>query len=272
MSYCVICGSGEAPELIAKKITSTGEDVFLILLKEANFKKELKKFKHKEISFCKTGEILKLMKENNVKKVIIIGGMKMPNFSEIKPDLVGSILLTKILMLKNKGDDVVLRKIAEFIESKGFEVIDGKKFIENKNYIIETNRKPNSEELNDISIGINALNIISETDVGQAIVISSSRIIGIEAVEGTDLLIERCGKYNKKNKRFKGKMILIKLMKNNQDKKLDAPTIGIKTIKLLKKNNFSGIAIRENETIFLNKEKCINFANKNNLFIYLINC
>ena len=65
-------------------------------------------------------------------------------------------------------------------------------------------------------------------------IVQNSLILGIEAIEGTDELIKRCYKYKKRG----DKGILIKLSKYNQSKFLDIPTIGINTIKLIKKFNY----------------------------------
>ena len=60
-------------------------------------------------------------------------------------------------------------------------------------------------------------------------------------------------------------------MKYNQDTRFDLPTIGIKTLKLLKKYNYEGIFIQKKHCLIIDKEKVINFANKNNLFIVGVN-
>ena len=77
------------------------------------------------------------------------------------------------------------------------------------------------------------------------------------------LLIKRCANYKRKGENG----ILLKLIKYKQDKRLDLPTIGIKTIKLLKKYNYEGIFIQKKYCIIIEKDKVIKFANKNNIFI-----
>ena len=66
---------------------------------------------------------------------------------------------------------------------------------------------------------------------------------------------------------YEEKPVLIKLTKLNQDTRVDLPTIGLDTIKLLISSGFSGLAIQSNLTIILEKDKVINLANKNKLFI-----
>ena len=52
-----------------------------------------------------------------------------------------------------------------------------------------------------------------------------------------------------------------------QDLRIDLPTIGLKTLKQSKIAGLKGIVIKSKQNVFLDKNKCINFANKNKMFI-----
>ncbi|MAR79335.1 MAG: hypothetical protein CMM18_03790, partial [Rhodospirillaceae bacterium] len=106
---------------------------------------------------------------------------------------------------------------------------------------------------------------ISEFDIGQSIVISSNRVLGIEGPEGTDLLISRCSKMS-----YEDKPILVKTAKLNQDTRVDLPTVGLNTIQKLISSGFSGLAIQSSLTIILEKDKVLSLANKHKLFIVSI--
>ena len=51
---------------------------------------------------------------------------------------------------------------------------------------------------------------------------------------------------------------------------MDLPTVGLQTFKDLKKYNLKGVVLKSKKNIFLNKKECINFANKNQIFIHII--
>ena len=57
------------------------------------------------------------------------------------------------------------------------------------------------------------------------------------------------------------------LLKKKQDLRIDLPTIGIKTLKQSKNAGLKGIVIKKKQHVFLDKSKCIKFANKNKMFI-----
>ena len=64
---------------------------------------------------------------------------------------------------------------------------------------------------------------------------------------------------------------MIKLSKYKQSHLLDIPTIGLETIKLLKKYNYEGVYLELNKCLILNKDKVISYADSNNIFISTIN-
>ena len=64
--------------------------------------------------------------------------------------------------------------------------------------------------------------------------------------------------------------ILIKFPKKKQDLRMDLPTIGLKTLKDCKKYGLKGIVLKSKKNIFLDKNKCVSFANRNKIFIKAI--
>ena len=70
-----------------------------------------------------------------------------------------------------------------------------------------------------------------------------------------------------KSKIFRNSGVLVKFPKKKQDLRVDLPTIGFKTLKQSKIAGLKGIVIKSQQHVFLDKSKCINFANKNSMFI-----
>ena len=61
--------------------------------------------------------------------------------------------------------------------------------------------------------------------------------------------------------------MLVKFPKKKQDLRVDLPTVGLKTLKQCKLVGLKGIVVKNKQNIFLERKKCINFANKNKMFI-----
>ena len=80
--------------------------------------------------------------------------------------------------------------------------------------------------------------------------------------DGTEKMLK-----NSKSKKFRNHGVLVKFPKKKQDLRVDLPTIGLKTLKQCKTAGLKGIVIKSKQNVFLDKNKCINFANKNKMFI-----
>ena len=262
---CLIMGADELPFEILRNLPKN--EVFIIVLKEAevDFSKLLG-YNYEIISFAKVGKVIKTIKALNIKDICFAGRVKKPSFFGLKPDFKGFFLLFKILKLKLRGDNKLLEAIINFIEQNNLKV-KGVNEICNELVVkkgVLTSFEPSKISQKDCENGINIVKGISSFDIGQAIVIQEGVVIGVEAVEGTDELIKRCGELKYKSKNLP---VLVKCAKSNQTLKIDMPTIGLNTIKMLAKHNFAGVCIEAGSCLLLQKEEAIEFANKNNIFI-----
>ena len=117
----------------------------------------------------------------------------------------------------------------------------------------------------DIRKGINTLKNLKKYDFSQGVVVRNKKVIAIEDKSGTAKMLAYC-----KNKKKYNSGVLVKFPKQKQDLRIDLPTIGLDTLKDCKKVNIKGVVLKANQNIFLDKKKCIDFANKNKMFIKTI--
>ena len=104
-------------------------------------------------------------------------------------------------------------------------------------------------------------------DVGQAVVVVNGHVIAIEGAEGTDRMLERCctlSQWGRKGRHG----VLIKVPKPFQDRRIDLPTIGPKTIELAVAARLSGIGVAAGETVIASKAKTLEVAEQNKLFVH----
>ena len=262
----IIAGSGDLPQEIARLQQESGGEVVIAAIDQKN---SFKNFEHKYFALGSVGAIFDYFKENSVEEIIIIGGVKRPDLKSLKVDLSGGILISKILKQKILGDDNLLKIVASYIESKGFKVISPETILKRRiNYgeIITSKNDPSLENKTDIEIGKEVIKALGKLDIGQSVVVSSGYVIGIEAAEGTDNLIDRCAVLRKEKKGG----VLVKMSKSSQDMRLDVPVIGPDTIEKLAKNGFSGIAIEKDGVIIINPEKTKFLLDKNGIFLTFI--
>ena len=119
--------------------------------------------------------------------------------------------------------------------------------------------RPSIQNKKDINISIKALNNTKAYNFSQAAVSRNNRVIAIEDKRGTKKMLMKI-----KNK---GDGVLVKFPKKKQDIRIDLPTIGLSTFIQCKRAGIKGIVLKHKRNIFLDKKKCIQYANKNKMFI-----
>ena len=271
MKSCIIAGEGNLPILLAEK----NKDFLVIAIRSLAV---LSSFQNKayKVDMHDFNEMIKIFKTHDIKKIIFAGKFyRKKNYRKNISKEVKEILYeTKFF-----GDDSTLKKIKNFFENNGFEVVSPNTLIKHNfkaNEIIFNNKFHNDENLkylkNTIKIGKNILDLISKFDIGQSIVARKNHILGIEGIEGTNELITRCGKfYNKQlNEDNSFGPVLIKLPKIDQTLDLDIPVIGIDTIKLAHKYNYFGIGFSQTGVLIINEPEIRSFCERKNFYLCCI--
>ena len=264
----IISGGGELPINIGKSLLKKNYQICFFYIKGYSDKSKYDNYENVEITIDSFSKILNLLKEKNIDQIVMAGSIIRPSLNEINFDF-NTLGLIKDFILEPKGDDHLLRSIAKFFKNKGYPLFNWKELC-NDLFASEDNLttiQPSNYAIKNKEKGLNIFKKIGEADIGQSLVVQNQLVIGIECFEGTDELIKRCDNYKKSG----DKKILIKLSKYNQHSILDVPTIGIQTLKNLKKYNYEGLFIEKNNCIILEKDKSIDFCNNNNLFLATIN-
>ena len=258
----LIFGGTEFPKEILKKIKINKIKYLIIDLSKSNkFKKDKKSF---AVSIGQFGKIINILRENNCKKVLFAGKVNKPNFSKLKLDFKGIYYISRIVKASKLGDAAILKEIIKILAQNNIKTENSLKYnpelsLARGNY---SKIKPNKQDQLDIKIAIKTLNNLGQYNFSQAVVVRNKKVISIEGKDGTKKMLER-----NKSKKFRNHGVLVKFPKKKQDLRVDLPTIGLKTIKQCKTAGLKGIVIKSKQHVFLDKIKCIKFANKNKMFI-----
>ena len=255
-------GDTDFSQIVLSKIKKLKKKYFIIdFSKNSKFKKNI--YSHR-ISIGKFGKILNLIKEKKSKKVLFAGKIAKPEFSSLRLDFKGFYYMPSVIKAAKKGDAAIIKAIIKILNVEGIKVISSISFnpelaLKAGNY---SKLKPNREDLVSIKKGTKYFNKLNELDHVQALIVNDGKIVAKEGREGTRKMLIKLKK--------KTHGILIKFPKKKQDLRMDLPTIGLQTIKDCKKYGLKGIVLKSKKNIILDKAKCIQFANKNRIFIKII--
>jgi len=255
-------GDTDFPNIILNTIKKQKIKYLIIdLSKLRKFKKDKNSF---SVSIGQFGKIINILREKNCKKVLFAGKVNKPNFSKLKLDLKGIYYIPRIIKAAKLGDAAILKEIIKILAQNKIKTENSLKFnpelsLTKGNY---SKIKPNKQDKLDIKKAIQTLNNLRQYNFSQAVVVRNKKVISIEGKGGTKKLLEKS-----KSKKFKNHGVLVKFPKKKQDLRVDLPTIGLKTIKQSKTAGLKGIVIKSKQHVFLDKIKCIKFANRNKMFI-----
>ena len=261
----LIAGDGILPVRMAQYAKENGFEVVCISLANDNYR-DLKKYCSK-LYRCHPGEvnkIEKILKDEKIKQLTFLGKVHKKVLLQLNKFDKRAIDLIKEAARLN--DDQVMLMIIDELAKIGVEVLDQTIFI--KNLMIAAGvlgkHKPTEAQVNDVNYGFWLAKEMGKLDVGQSVVIKDKMIMAVEAIEGTDVCIKRGAKLAKEG------AVVVKVSKPNQDKRFDIPAIGMRTLRTMAHKNASLIALEANETIIVDQEKVVKYADEHNIVIMAV--
>ena len=258
----LIFGETSFPLQILKKIKKRKKKYLIIDLTTSKiFKKDNNSY---SVSIGQIGKILNILKDNKCKKVLFAGRVSKPNFSKLKLDFKGIYYIPRIIKSSKLGDAAILKEIINILREQKIKTLNSLIFnpeltLKKGNY---SKTKPNSDDNKDIQKAIKTLSGLGKYNFSQGAVVRNKKVIAIESKGGTEQMLRKC-----KSKKIKNSGVLVKFPKKKQDLRIDLPTVGLKTFKECKNAGLKGIVLKNKQNIFLEKTACINYANKNKMFI-----
>jgi DUF1009 family protein len=258
----LIFGDTNFPNEILKKIKKKKIDYLIIdLSKSKKFKKNKKSY---SVSIGQVGKIINIFKKNNCRKVLFAGKVDKPNFSKLKLDFRGIYYIPRILRASRLGDAAILKEIINILDKNKIKTENSLKFNPELSLKkgIHSKIRPNKQDKSDVKTAIKILENLGPYNFSQGVVVRNNKVIAIEGKGGTKKMIEKI-----RNNKTKNHGVIVKFPKKKQDLRVDLPTIGIKTLIQSKIAGLKGVVVKGKQHVFLDKNKCIQFANKNKMFI-----
>tara|TARA_B100001094_G_scaffold96435_1_gene92412 strand:+ start:2281 stop:3111 length:831 start_codon:yes stop_codon:yes gene_type:complete len=269
-NLALIGGDNELPLVAYNSIKKKFKNFIYIDISRSNKKKLLnKKFVH-HLKIFELEKCINLLSLNSITQICFLGTVNRPDFSKLKLDNVLSKYINSILASSKHGDGNILDSVINIFEMEGYRTRSFIDIFPNE-YLLDRNYLSLSDsEIKDISKGVSLLNTLSEYDNAQSCVISNGYILAIEAVEGTDKMLSRVNSIKRKISRNIIEGALIKLPKKKQSLKVDLPTVGPNTLKLMYKNKLNVLGVSRDTTIVVEKKKFYQLLKKYKIKLYFV--
>lgn len=262
----LLAGAGALPQTIAYNLHVLGVPFSLVNFDGISSPEGYPDVPSRSFPLGKVGSIFAHLKEQDVENLIISGYFPKPTLKDLQPDWTAARWMAHLAFAR--GDNHYLTELAGLIEAEGFHIQNPDVYLAGCLTFqsgAHTKRKPTKAHLRSIERAREVMTFMSPADVGQALVVQGQTVIAIEAVEGTNALIQRSQQYLKS-----GGGVLVKMCKSKQDMRLDRPTIGLATLQLAHEVGLDGIAVDAEHTYVLEKQEMIDYANQHKLFLIAI--
>jgi DUF1009 family protein len=256
--YGMIAGNGRFPVLALETARSLGDEVVAIGLKE-EASPEIEKLAARchWISIGELSRLIEILKEEGIREVIMAGQVKHASiFSSIRPDW----RLVKLLAsLREKNTEALIGGVAKVLADEGIQLADStlllKPLLAGPGAL--TKRKPSSDEDRDIAYGRRIANALASVDVGQSVAVCDRACVAVEAMEGTDAMLERAASL------INGKPLrLVKVSRRRGHLLFDVPAAGPRTIEVMHRCGATALAVDAGRTLLLDRDELLDKANQ----------
>lgn len=260
----ILAGAGELPLRVIEACRAADRPVFVLAFEGSADPAILTGVPHAWLRLGAAGEGLRLLRDNGVEEIVLAGGVKRPSLLTLRPDWWTAKFFARI-GYHALGDDGLLKVIIRALEEEGFRVIGTDSILDSALAPLGRlgRHAPDEQAAADIALGFKVAKALGTLDIGQAAIVQQGLVLGIEAIEGTDALIARCGPLRRDGPGG----VLVKAAKPGQERRADLPTIGRRTVIGAAGAGLRGIAIEAGASLVLDRAGLVEAADGAGLFV-----
>ena len=260
----IVAGGGALPARLADACQRQGWPFFVIRIVD-DTDPSLVQCPGVDCAVGEAGKVLRAVKDSECDAVVMAGVVRRPDFKSLKVDWRGAALLPKLALAARQGDAALIKVLVEMFEAEGLLVVGAEEVLQGlaAGEGVIAGRMPASQELDDIAKAAKLISAIGPFDVGQGAVVADGQVLAIEAVEGTDQMLARCGEET-----GPARGVLVKRPKPGQELRVDLPTIGPATIENIHAANIAGVAVEAGQALVIDLDEVVARAQELDIFVY----
>ncbi len=265
----IIAGAGRFPFLVAQGARQAGRPVVIVALRgltDPSIRELADRFHWSGV--VRLGRWIRIFQKHGVREAIMAGSVR-------KSEMYGRFRLLRYLPdwtsiklwffeVADRRNDTILRATADHMQRRGITLTDSLQYC--REHLpgpgVLTKQQPSPALLRDIEFGWRIAKEMGRLDIGQSIAVKEQEVIAVEAIEGTDRMIERAGQLCRH-----GGWTLIKVAKPNQDNRFDVPTVGPDTIENLHKHGAKALVIEAGKTLMIDQDQVVQQAEKRGIVV-----
>lgn len=261
----LVAGEGRLPILMAQGIRAAGRRVACVALGSdvlaglASCSDLIAK-----AGVARLGRWIRLLRRWDVSEAVMVGRVQKTRMydplriARLIPDWRAARLWYRTIR-HDRRNEALLSAVADELSRAGIRLIDSTKYIPEQlaQKGVMTHCHPSAERMADVEFALPIIRQIGVLDIGQSIAVKEREIVAVEAIEGTDAMIQRAGQLCRT-----GQWSLVKVARPDQDMRFDVPTVGLQTIAKLKQAKAACLAVEAGKVILLDKPQLLEAADR----------
>jgi DUF1009 family protein len=255
----LIAGQGMFPRLVARGAKAAGRRVVCCGLgdnPDPAIRGEVDVYER--VGLARLGQWSRVLRKHGVTQAVMVGRVGKAQihspwrYFQYVPD-IRTVRVFFTRLRNDKRDHAVLLAVVDELAKDGIELIDSTAYC--KEHLasegVMTRRQPSEAQMADAAFGFPLCKLVSGHDIGQAIAVLDKDVLAVEAIEGTDRMIERAGTFGRKG------WTMIKVANIHQDMRIDVPSIGVATIEKLAAAKCGCLVLEAGKTMMIDKPAVI---------------
>jgi len=261
----MIAGNGIYPATFARAARAAGVSKLIA----TGFKGETETSLVEDVDvleWMRVGQLSKMIRffqKEGVEKAVMVGQIAPKNLFDLRPDLRTVKLLAG---LKEKNAESIFGGIADELAKEGIELLPATTYLDDllPDQGLVCGQELSKNAVEDANFGFRIAKEMSRLDIGQTVVVKNGTVLAVEAFEGTNEAIRRGGKLGR------GKAMMVKVSKPNQDLRFDVPVVGLITIETAVEAGISTVVVEAGRTLLLGKDEVFAFCEKNGITLVAV--
>lgn len=267
----VIAGGGELPVVLADHLAASGQPYFIARISPMA-DAALDRHPGASHGLGLMGARMSAMRDAGCDAVVLIGQVARPNIATLEFDDVARAMLPALLTAMPHGDDALLRAVLVEHERAGFRVVGVEEAMEDLLAPAGAwgNVAPTPAQMKDVAKAAKVAAASGAFDIGQGVVVCDGLVLAVEAQEGTDAMLRRVAELplNIRGSADTRRGVLVKRPKPIQERRIDLPTMGVRTVEGAAAAGLVGIAVEAGGALTVRRDAIVAAANAAGVFVY----
>lgn len=208
--------------------------------------------------------------ELGVDRLVFAGRIHRPKLEPEFFDPRTAQLVPRVVTAMGRGDDGLLREVLAIFEEEGFRVLGAEALRPDlvPGEGVLTRAEPSAADRRDVARAAAIVAAVGALDVGQGAVVAQGQCLAVEALPGTDAMLDFVARTGRRTDPKGAKGVVFKAPKPGQDRRVDLPALGPSTVEAAAAAGLAGIAFEAGGVLMVDRAAMVAEADRRGIFLW----